>query len=96
MADMTKTVPGTLSLPEIERAIMFEEKKSFELLASRIDANKENQVDFTELELGSFPKDLKLTLDSDSPPAGYARFLDSPLAMTVGGSRKSVFAWRRR
>ncbi len=95
MADMTKPVPGMLSLAEIERAITFEEKKSYELLGSRIDANKDNQVDFKELELGSFPKDLKLTLDSDPPPDGYSRFLNGPVVMIVGGSRKSVLTWRK-
>lgn len=96
MADMTKTVPGTLSLPEIERAIMFEEKKSFELLASKIENDEDNSVDFKELNIGSFPKDLKLTLDSDPAPHGYSRFLNGPIAMIVGGSRKSVLTWRKR
>ena len=96
MADRTKPVLGALSLPEIEREIMFEEKKSYELLTSRIEANKDNLVDFNELDLGTFPKDLKLTLESDPAPDGYSRLPISPVAMIVGGARKSVVAWRKR
>jgi hypothetical protein len=96
MADSTIPVPGVLSLPEIEREITFEEKKSFELLTSRIENNKDNLVDFKELDIGTFPKDLKLTLEPNPPPNGYDPYPNNPIAMIVGGLKKSVHAWRKR
>ena len=96
MADRTSRVSGMFTLAEIESAIKFEEAKSFELITWRIENNKDNLVDFKKLALGDLPKDLKLTLDTDPAPPGYAVLPNTPLPMMVEGAKKNVKAWRQQ
>lgn len=95
MTNKPKTILGTLKLPEIERAIRFEEVKSFEFLSSNING-KDNLAKFKRLELGNIPNELKLTFDGDAEPNNYVPLANNPISMIVDGSEKKVRAWRTK
>lgn len=55
---------GDLTLTELESAIRSKEAESYQLKSIIING-KQNQVIFDELELGTFPPDIVLSLDND-------------------------------